>query len=107
MRSFISFSAIGVLLFAFHSRDAAAADATVGVNVVGVEHMSESQQDALIERLQQEKVKTVRTGLGDKFTYFLTSAFRHGIGAVVIVSPTAGSAAATANARRADPPRTT
>jgi hypothetical protein len=84
-----------------------AANVIVGVNVVGVQNLSETQQDALVELLQKEGVRTVRTGLGDKFTHFITSAFRHGIGAVVIVDPTVGSAAAAQHARRADPPLTT
>jgi hypothetical protein len=94
-------------LGALNADSAVAAEAIVGVNVVGVQNLGEPQQDALVALLQKEGVRTVRTGLGDKFTHFITSAFQHGIGAVVIVDPVAGSAAASQHPRRADPPLTT
>lgn len=96
-----------ILIGALGANSARAANVIVGVNVVGVQNLSETQQDALVELLQKEGVRTVRTGLGDKFTHFITSAYRHGIGAVVIVDPTAGSAAAAQHARKAAPPLTT
>jgi hypothetical protein len=102
---------LNCLLFAWSSalplHAATTGDTTVGVNVVGVQNLSEQQQDALIEQLQKAGVKTVRTGLGDKFTYFIVSAFRHGIGTVAIVYPTEGSSAASQHARPADPPLST
>ncbi len=64
---------------------------TVGVNVVGVQMMNEKQQDALVEQLAQNGVKTVRIGIGEKFSHFTVSAFQRGIGAVVIVYPTQAS----------------
>jgi len=96
-----------ILIGALEANRALATTVIVGVNVVGVQNLSEPQQDALVELLQKEGVRIVRTGLGDKFTHFITSAFRHGIGAVVIVDPLAGSAVASQHARRADPPLTT
>jgi hypothetical protein len=107
MPKFRILAAACILIGALDANRALAANVIVGVNVVGVENLSETQQDALVELLQKEGVRTVRTGLGDKFTHFITSAFQHGIGAVVIVSPMAGSAAASQHARRADPPLTT
>ena len=71
-----------------------------GVNVVGVQTMSEQQQDALIEQLVKNGVKTVRTGLGVKFNRFIIHAFQHGIGAVVILYPTEAS---SGTMRAADP----
>jgi hypothetical protein len=100
-------AAICVLIGALGANRAMAANVIVGVNVVGVQNLGQTQQDTLVEVLQKEGVRTVRTGLGDKYTHFITSAFRHGIGVVVIVDPTAGSAAASQHARRADPPLTT
>jgi hypothetical protein len=68
-----------------------ASSVVVGVNVVGVEHMSEQQQDALIEQLRQDGVKTVRTGIDERFTHFIIRAFQRGIGAAVIIYPTQAS----------------
>lgn len=65
-----------------------AGNLVVGVNVVGVQLMSEQQQDALIEQLQKDGVRTVRTGMGEKFTRFIIQASKHGIGAEVILYPT-------------------
>jgi hypothetical protein len=93
------------LIGALNADGGLAADAIVGVNAVGVQNLSDTQQNALV--LQKEGVRTVRTGIGDKFTRFITSAYRHGIGAVVIVDPVAGSAVASQHARPADPPLTT
>jgi hypothetical protein len=42
-----------------------AANVIVGVNVVGVQNLSETQQTALVELLQKEGGRTVRTGFGD------------------------------------------
>jgi hypothetical protein len=100
-------SAACILIGALGAHRALAADVIVGVNVVGVQNLSEPQQDALVEALQKEGVRTVRTGLGDKFTHFITSAYRHGVGAIVIVDPVAGSPTASQHARRADPPLST
>jgi hypothetical protein len=68
-----------------------AANVIVGVNVAGAQQMNEQQQDALVEQLQQNGVKTVRTGIGEKFSHFITRAYQRGIGAVVIIYPTQGS----------------
>jgi hypothetical protein len=52
--------------------------------------MSEKQQDNLIDSLHRNGIKTVRTGFGDKFIYFLSHAYKQGIGAIVIISPLGG-----------------
>lgn len=92
---------------AIGANGALAAGVVVGVNALNVQNLSEAQQDALVGSLQKQGVQTVRTGLGDKSAHFIISAFRHGIGTIAIVDPTAGSAVAAQNARRADPPLTT
>jgi hypothetical protein len=79
---------------------ALAGNVIIGVNTVGVQQMSEPQQDALIEALQQNGVKTVRTGIG-KFAHFIIRAYQHGIGALVIVYPT--HASTNGQPRPADP----
>jgi hypothetical protein len=67
----------------------------VGVNVYDEGFLSPPEQDAEIERLAKNGVKTIRTGLSDKSVYLITQAFRHGIGCVAIVFPTWGSQAKT------------
>ena len=61
---------------ATQARAAQAHEVVVGVNVVGVDKLSQQQQDALIDQLEKAGVKTVRLGFGDKFTYFITCAFK-------------------------------
>ena len=68
-----------------------AAGIVLGVNVTGVQDMSEAQQDALIGQMQQNGVKTVRTGISEKFTRFIIRAYERGIGSVVIIYPTEAS----------------
>jgi hypothetical protein len=63
----------------------------MGVNVMGIQEMSEEQQDVLMESLLQNGVKTVRTGFGQKFNRFIIRSFERGIGAVAIVYPTEGA----------------
>ncbi len=53
-------------VFAALGASAVARNITSGVNVVGVQNLSEPQQDALVAILQKQRVGTVRTGLGDK-----------------------------------------
>jgi hypothetical protein len=43
----------------------------VGVNVVGVNQLSETQQDALVAQLRRDEVTTVRTGFGVDFQHFV------------------------------------
>jgi hypothetical protein len=50
-------------------------------------------QDAEIERLQKAGVRTIRTGLSEQSIYFVTQAYRHGIGTIAILYPTNGSRA--------------
>lgn len=69
----------------------AKAQIVVGVNVPGVQYMSAAQQDALIGQLQQNGVKTVRTGISEEFTRFIVRAYEHGIGSIVIIYPTQAS----------------
>jgi hypothetical protein len=72
---------------------ALAADVAVGVNVRGYGAASEKQQDALPDQLEKDGVKTIREALPNdvngKFTHFITSEYRHGIGLVAILYPTA------------------
>jgi hypothetical protein len=67
----------------------------VGVNVYDEGSLSQPDQDAEIERLAKDGVKTIRTGLGANSLYFITQAFRHDIGSIVIIFPTYGSKAKT------------
>src|ERR1700680_2396319 len=62
----------------------------VGVNVTGVQRMDAKQQDALIQELNENGVKVVRTGIGDSYSYFLIHAYRRGIRTVVGISPIQG-----------------
>jgi hypothetical protein len=85
---------LGCIVFASLSvKQARAVDRSVvvGVNAVGAQLMNEQQQDALVDVLQKNGVKTVRTGIGEKFTHFIIRAFQRGIGAEVIVYPTQAS----------------
>ena len=63
----------------------------VGVNTVGIERMSEPQQDAFVEQLRQNGVKVVRLALDEKHAHFITRAYQRGIGVVAIVFPWLGS----------------
>ncbi|HLJ59732.1 MAG TPA: hypothetical protein VKZ50_08370 [bacterium] len=65
----------------------------VGVNVYNEGFISRTAQDVEIARLAQTGVKIIRTSLGANTIYFITQAFQHGIGSVVIVYPFNGSKA--------------
>jgi hypothetical protein len=78
---------IACVLIGGEATPALAAKVIVGVNVPGVQQMSDQQQDALIEQLGQNGVATVRTGIGEKFARFTIRAYQRGIGAVVIIYP--------------------
>jgi hypothetical protein len=67
------------------------AQTIVGVNYYNEGALTKAEQDADIATLAQNGVKTVRTGLGANSIYFITQAFHHGIGCIVLVSPDAGS----------------
>src|SRR6204780_5487414 len=72
---------------------AMAQSAVVGVNVVGTDQASDQTRDDLLAQLQRYHVKTIRTSLGghgNRYTTFVVTAFRHGIGSVVFVNPSAG-----------------
>jgi len=75
----------------FGARAAPAANVIVGVNVVGVDQLSEAQQDALIAQLRRDGVTTVRTGFGPTFQHFVIHAYQNGIGTVAILYPMQGS----------------
>jgi hypothetical protein len=63
----------------------------VGVNVVGVDQLTEQQQATLIEQLRHEGVKTIRTGMSnDKYVAFIIRAYQAGIGTIAIVYPEKG-----------------
>jgi hypothetical protein len=107
MRTIWILVAVSLLLGPFGANGVRAAGVIVGVNVVGVQKLSESQQDALLDQLQKAGVKAVRCALDDKSIHFITNASKRGIGAVVIVDPLSGNTVASQQARRANPPLTT
>jgi len=82
-----------VLFGALTLRAAAATNVVVGVNVYDEGVISQAAQDAEIKRLADSGVKTIRTSLSAKSAYFITQAFHHGIGSVVIVYPSYGGTA--------------
>jgi hypothetical protein len=87
-RSFI----IGCLQFGLMVPNLAfSAQAIVGVNYYNEGALSKPDQDAEIERLAQNGVKIVRTGLAENSIYFITQAFHRGIGCIALVSPDNGS----------------
>src|SRR5216684_8732016 len=91
-----------VVLSALSMHAAQAKNVVVGVNVVGVDQLSEQQQDALIEQLARNGVKTIRMGLvNQKYARFIARASERGINTVAIVYPTQGSSGA--HMRPADP----
>ena len=63
----------------------------VGVNVAGVQYLNADQQDTLIEQLQQNGVKVVRTGIGPEYKRFIIHAYEHGIRSLVGIDPAVGS----------------
>ena len=65
----------------------------LGVNVFDEGFIPQTAQDAEIGQLAENGVKTIRTGLGINSIYFITQAFQHGIGSVIIVYPFYGSKA--------------
>ena len=87
----ISLLILALLILPAKAQTVRIAPLVVGVNVPGVQHMSEAQQDALIGQLQQNGVKTVRTGISEEFTRFIIRAYEHGIGSIVIIYPTQAS----------------
>ncbi len=87
---------VACLLFGIVSTHAVPAEnVVVGANVYDEGVLSQAGQDAEIERLAKNGVKTIRTGFSDKSFYFITQAYRHGIGTIGIVYPTNGSNAKT------------
>lgn len=86
-----------ILVFAcilFGVAHAAQADnVVVGVNTYTEQALTQKEQDMELTQMAENGVKTIRTGLQGYNIYFIIKAYQHGIGAVVIVSPTSGSAA--------------
>jgi hypothetical protein len=85
-----------ILVGTFSAYGAAANKVVVGVNVMGVDQIGDAQQEALAQQLQDNGVKTIRTALGghgDRYTSFVITAYRHGIGSVIVVSPFANNTA--------------
>jgi hypothetical protein len=72
---------------------AQAQSVVVGMNVYDYTVRSHQEQDDEIDLLQKSGVKTIRTGLSDKSAYFITQAYKHGIGTIAILFPTNGSQA--------------
>jgi hypothetical protein len=65
----------------------------VGVNVVAVDQMNPTQQDALLVELEKKGVTVIRTTLGGKndgYTHFVIKASQHGIRSIVMLSPNKG-----------------
>jgi len=87
--------------------DLQAAHATsvlVGVNVVAVDQLNPTQQDALVAELGKEGVTVIRTTLGGKndgYTNFVIKASEHGIRSIVMLSPNKGGG--DAHTARANP----
>jgi hypothetical protein len=75
----------------FFSHEVHAGDVIVGVNIVGVDRMNEQQQDAFVEELRQNGVNTVRLGMDEKYTHFITRAYERGVGVVALSYPASGS----------------
>ena len=69
------------------------ANVIVGVNVFDEGMTSQKEQDAELQQLSDAGVKVVRTGLGKSSMYFITEAFKRGIGTIAIVYPFYGSKA--------------
>lgn len=90
-------SILGFICLAFSlliSPGALAENVVVGVNVVGVDRLSEAQQDALVEQLRRDGVTTVRTSFGPAFEHFIIHAYQNGIGDLNSPSDSEGRAIA-------------
>ncbi len=72
-----------------------AQNVVVGANVYDEGFLSQQSQDGEIERLAKNGVRAIRTGLSNKSVYFITQAYKHGIGTIAIIYPTLGSSAKT------------
>ena len=93
-RRSLSGSFIACILFVTLTlRVATAKDLVAGVNVYDEGVISQTAQDAEIERLADSGVKTIRTSLSAKSVDFIIQAFKHGMGSVVIVYPSYGGKA--------------
>jgi hypothetical protein len=63
------------------------------VNIWNEGYLSKTAQDAELKQMAESGVKTIRTSFFPNTTDFITSAFQHGIGAVVITYPFLGTKA--------------
>ena len=88
-----------ILLGVLSGRTALAVDAIMGVNIRGYGTASDRQQDDLIEQLHKSGVTTIRESLpnnvDERFTRFVTRAYKAGIGIVIILYPTQGGPVST------------
>jgi hypothetical protein len=91
MQKALHFLAMCALLTAVTAPSASAANVIVGVNIYDEGALSQTDQDAEIDQLASNGVKTIRTCLCLNAPYFITKAFRKGIGSVVIVYPGNGT----------------
>ncbi|MGA2057029.1 MAG: hypothetical protein ABSG88_17165 [Bradyrhizobium sp.] len=83
-----------ILFMIFSGRPAlAGSGVAIGVNIFDEGAISQAEQDAERQQLENNGVKTIRTGLGNSSLYVITEAFKHGIGTVAIVYPFYGSKA--------------
>jgi hypothetical protein len=79
-----------ILFCIMNTSHAVGSNLLVGVNVLGEDQIADAEQEALAKQLQDNGVKTIRTGLGgkdDRYTNFVITAHRHGIESVVLVNP--------------------
>jgi hypothetical protein len=82
-----------LLLGTLAIRPALANNIVVGVNVFDEGFIPQAAQDDELAQLTKNGVKTIRTGLGNSSLNFITQAYQHGIGTIVIVYPFYGSKA--------------
>jgi hypothetical protein len=96
MQNLLAYMLCVLLLLAAPAYAAPADKVIVGVNMMGVDQISDAQQEALAQQLQSNGVKTIRTSLGGhggRYTSFVIKAHQHGMGSVVLVSPFANNTA--------------
>jgi hypothetical protein len=89
MRESLIFLVVWVLWNPVATQADEARKVIVGVNTPGVEQLNDEQVHALVEQLQKNGVKTVRTGIGGIYNRFIIDAYQHGMGALVVIWPNA------------------
>jgi hypothetical protein len=84
---------ICVMCAALVTQAAPSKSVAVGINTENEGDLSQAGRDSEIELMQRNGVRTIRTALSSKSVDFIVEAYRHGIGAIVILYPTWGSKA--------------